>query len=307
MTWTKRGRVWGPDGSLPWARHSALTPTPLLLDDDTIRVYAGMRDENGVSRIGWVDVDAADPTRVRAHAREPVLDVGRPGTFDDNGVILGDVLRIGGEIWMYYVGFQLAANVKFLAFSGLARSRDGGNHFERASEAPVLDRSDAGLYINAIHSVRHENGRFRFWVAQGDRWEIIDGKPFPTYRIAAFESEDGTKLDARGAPIAVDCEGDEYRIGRPRVYRDGDGYRMYYTRGTRRGDYLAGLARSDDGVHWKRDDGALGIALSDTGWDSRALAYPALVDVRGRRFMFYNGNDMGRDGFGVAESTERRG
>src|SRR6185503_3439048 len=98
-----------------------------------------------------------------------------------------------------------------------------------------------------------------------------------------------------------DCEGDEYRIGRPRVYRDGGEYRMYYTRGTRGGDYIAGLARSDDGVHWKRDDARLGIAPSAEGWDSRALAYPALVDARGRRFMFYNGNDMGREGFGLAE------
>jgi predicted GH43/DUF377 family glycosyl hydrolase len=303
MTWTKRGRVFGPDGSLRWAQNSALTPTPLLFDDDTIRVYAGMRDENGVSRIGWVDVDAADPTRVRASSREPALDVGRAGAFDDNGVILGDVLRVADEIWMYYVGFQLVAGAKFLAFSGLAKSRDGGARFERHSEAPVLDRADGALYINAIHSVRREDGRFRVFCAQGDGWETIDGRPYPRYRIAALDSDDGMRIDARRARTVIDCEGDEYRIGRPRVYRDGGEYRMYYTRGTRGGDYVAGLARSDDGVHWKRDDARLGIAPSAEGWDSRALAYPALVDARGRRFMFYNGNDMGREGFGLAEWT----
>jgi hypothetical protein len=37
-------------------RHSAAQPTPLLIDDDVIRVFVGFRDSQGVTRLGYVDV-----------------------------------------------------------------------------------------------------------------------------------------------------------------------------------------------------------------------------------------------------------
>ena len=141
MNWKKLGLVFSQDGNVEWRRHSALTPTPILLKPDVIRIYAGFRDDQGISRIGYVDVDSQDPTRVIGVSERPVLDRGRDGCFDDNGVIMGDVVRDGDRLRMYYVGFQLVKHAKFLAFTGLAESTDGGETFQRVSEAPVLDRS----------------------------------------------------------------------------------------------------------------------------------------------------------------------
>jgi len=86
------------------------------------------------------------------------------------------------------------------------------------------------------------------------------------------------------------------------VYRLDGRYVMYFTRGNRTGEYFPGVAVSDDGLHWERRDEHLGLALSADGWDSRTLCYPALLARPGRLLMFYNGNDMGVDGFGVAEA-----
>jgi hypothetical protein len=55
-----------------------------------------------------------------------------------------------------------------------------------------------------------------------------------------------------------------------------------------------------DGLHWTREDQAFELALSPDGWDSRHLCYPAFLTVGAKEYLFYNGNDMGRDGFGVA-------
>jgi hypothetical protein len=30
-------------------------------------------------------------------------------------------------------------------------------------------------------------------------------------------------------------------------------------------------------------------------------AYPAVMQIRDKTYLFYNGNDYGRDGFGIAE------
>lgn len=299
MKWEKLGLVYCPTGERGWDRNSALTPTPILLDEATIRVYAGFRDDEGVSRIGFVDVDANDPLRVLRVSARPALDIGRPGCFDDNGIILGDVIARDGKLWMYYVGFQLVAKVKFLAFTGLAVSSDGGDTFERVSPTPVIDRGPGGLFIRALHSIMLDGGVWRGWLGAGSDWREIGGVPYPSYSVQAVRSPDGVRFEDDGPP-AFAFDGDEYRIGRPRVYKHGDLYRMFYTVGTVRGTYLAGYAESNDGLAWRRRDADLGIGPSDSGWDSLALSYPALVDAGGRTYMFYNGNQMGRTGFGVA-------
>lgn len=299
MKWIKKGLIYGPDGSSSWAKDSALTPTPFLLNESTIRVYAGFRDKEGVSRIGYVDVEANNPSKIIAVSEDPVLDIGLPGTFDDNGVILGDVVAYHDKIYMYYVGFQLVEKVKFLAFTGLAISSDGGNSFERYSTAPVLDRSDNELYIRAIHSILIEDGVWKAWCGVGSEWEMIDGQTFPKYNIRYYESKDGVNFPKEGEVCIDFCE-DEYRIGRPRVIKESGIYKMLYTKGTLKKDYLPGYAESHDGKMWERMDSKVGIEKSVEGWDSITLCYPTVISSANNKYMFYNGNDMGKDGFGYA-------
>jgi len=305
--WTKQGLVFDTarQGVGGWMRHSALTPTPYRLDDELIRVYAGFRDDDGVSRIGYVDVRADDPAAVVRVSAEPVLDIGRAGCFDDNGMILGDLVDAPGGLHLFYVGFQRVARAKFLAFTGLAISRDGGNSFRRTQETPILDRAPGRSTIAAVHSVMYEDGRWRLWYAAGDDWETIGGRPFPRYHIRHAETDDLAAIP-REDQVCLRPQGGEYRIGRPRVYRRDGGYVMLFTRGNVTGEYFPGVATSDDGIAWERHDGMLGIALSADGWDSRMLCYPALIRQRDKLLMFYNGNDMGVDGFGVAEADATR-
>ncbi|MCV2222700.1 hypothetical protein PspCFBP13508_04760 [Pseudomonas sp. CFBP13508] len=301
MKWSKLGHVFSPAGTNDWKKSSALTPTPILLNEKVIRVYAGFRDAEGISRIGYVDVDAQDPTQVLKISDAPVLDRGRDGCFDDNGVILGDVLRCGNVLRMYYVGFQIVKRAKFLAFTGLAESSDGGETFHRVSEVPVMDRADGGTTIRAIHSVLFEDNVWKVWFAVGDSWTLINGQHYPDYNIWYTESVDGQVFN-QDELLCIDVEGDEYRIGRPSVYKFEDKYYMFYTKGGTSGlDYFPGVAVSDDGKVWQRQDEQFGLELSEGGFDSTHLCYPRLVSAGNKTYCFYNGNNMGAEGFGVAE------
>lgn len=306
FNWKKKGLVFqtSTQGVGGWMRNSALTPTPYQISDEIIRVYAGFRDEVGVSRIGYVDVTANDPALIVKVSDRPILDLGRGGCFDDNGVILGDVVDAPDGLYMFYVGFQLVAKAKFLAFTGLAKSLDHGDTFIRVSESPIIDRSLGQTTIGAVHSAIFENGKWRLWYASGDGWESINGVPYPQYHIRHVEA--GSLLDIpNSGSVCLVPQGTEYRIGRPRVYRANGKYIMYYTKGTLTGGYFPGVAYSDDGVIWVRHDSELGISLSGEGWDSQTLCYPALVQNKDKILMFYNGNGMGVDGFGVAEAFGR--
>jgi predicted GH43/DUF377 family glycosyl hydrolase len=301
MKWEKKGLIYCPEGEDGWRNNSFLTPTPFLLNDDIIRIYGSFRDEAGVGRIGYVDVEASNPSRVISISKDPVLDIGEPGMFDDNGVILGDILKIKDKIYMYYVGFQLVQKVKFFAFSGLAISSDGGNIFDRYSNCPIMDRTKEGPFIRAIHSVMYEDGIFRCWYSIGKRWEYIEGKPYPSYNVWYTESKDGVNFSCNDDTLCIDTEGSEYRIGRSRVYKVDGRYVMFYTKDFIERNYISGYAESENGILWNREDKKCGIEKSVVGWDSEMCCYVTLLWYKSKVYAFYNGNGFGRDGFGYAE------
>jgi hypothetical protein len=61
-----------------------------------------------------------------------------------------------------------------------------------------------------------------------------------------------------------------------------------------------GYAYSKDLVNWIRDDESLGIAMSENDWDSDMMCYPHFFKVENQVYLLYNGNEFGREGFGLA-------
>ena len=47
-------------------------------------------------------------------------------------------------------------------------------------------------------------------------------------------------------------------------------------------------------------DGQVGIDVCSSGWDSEMICFASILDVKGQRYMFYNGNNYGETGFGLA-------
>jgi hypothetical protein len=102
--------------------------------------------------------------------------------------------------------------------------------------------------------------------------------------------------------VCIDYQSaDEHAFGRPCVVRDGDRYRMWYS--YRGAHYRIGYAESSDGSTWQRRDAESGIDVSADGWDSEMTTYPAVVRHGAEWRMFYNGNDYGRTGVGLATSA----
>lgn len=165
MNWNKIGKIditkWVREGGV--VSEFATLPTPILLNDDVIRIFIGFCDNNTVGRIGYVDVNADNPSEVINVSNRCVLNLGRPGCFDDNGVVPLSVLRVGDLIYLYYVGFQLATKIPYFMFGGLAISSDNGGTFERVSQSPVLDRKNDELFARCGMFVMKEGGVYKMW------------------------------------------------------------------------------------------------------------------------------------------------
>lgn len=281
----------------------AFVPTPLLMEGGRIRIFVAFLDSSSMGRIGWIDVDASEPTRPLAISSTPALDIGEPGFFDDSGVTPVQVLRQGSEIWLYYNGWQRSSRAPYHIFSGLAVSRDDGISFQRVSRVPILDRTDEGAIVRSTPFVLPPGPRFerwRMWLSVGsDALMRTTGKWAPSYALGYLESDDGV-IWPRSDEVVIALEPGEFGLTRPVVEEHESGLSMLLSVRSEDKIYRIEEAFSRDGRHWQRQSAARPIDVSDEGWDSEMVAFPGIVDTPQGRLMFYNGNGYGRAGFGAA-------
>jgi len=304
MKWKKLGLVYCPDGSKWWAKSHAMIPTPVILDESTVRVFMTCCDDNTVGRVGYVDVSSHNPVQILDVCAYPVLDIGEDGTFDENGALVCSVVSMpDGRAFMYYSGFELGTKIRYRLLTGLAIKGATESKFSRVSRTPVLERSDSELFVRGgPFGLLDDGAGIKMWYVAGSNWEQVGDAIKPVYDLYYLESTDGVIWPASGQPCITVEKENEHGFGRPYVVKDGDLYRMFYS--IRRRDlqsYRLGYAESLDGITWQRKDDQIGLDVSESGWDSEMICYSAVIELHGKWYMFYNGNDFGRSGFGLAE------
>ena len=303
--WKKEGFIVKPENITNWWKTHSMAPTPLLLNDNTIRVFVGGLDKNNISRIGYIDVNSDNPKEVKGFSIKPIIDIGRDGCFDDNGVFPGHVYKLSeNKVFLYYTGFQLLDKIPFSNFSGLGISNDGGNTFKKYSETPVLDRADEGLYTRAGLSTVFHRGKFKCCYSTGSSWHMVANKNRPVYEVSYIESRDGINFKKYGEVIIPVNLKNEHGLGRPQITELLNELFVFYTVRTLNFKYFIGCAIHDkDNNKWVRIDNWLSsINHGKEGeFDSNMVYFPSIIDTGKKVFMFYSGNDFGRGGLGFAQ------
>lgn len=190
------------------------------------------------------------------------------------------------------------SRVRYYPSIGLAISRDNGRSFSKYSQAPIIDRSNEEPFGMASPFVMFDDGKWRMWYASYRKWEIRNGEPWPKYEIRYAESEDGINWKLAG----ITCIGseDQEAVARPWIRKEGNTYRMWFSYRDNFQNYRIGYAESVNCLTWTRLPNLVGIDVSDTGWDSEMLEYPCVISHKDREYMFYNGNNFGEHGVGLA-------
>jgi len=228
------------------------------------------------------------------------------------GVNVSSVVKYGNYFHMYYIGWNPGITVPTRNAIGLAISKDG-MAFEQLYEGPILDRNKEEPYYTGAVFVMPPTTTYpqwRMWYTSGTRWEIIDGKPEICYHIKYAESEN--EIDWRRGNISCIIPSHKYEVvARPWAIQEDGVYKMWYSKRDMRNfrtnpnnQYRAGYAESTDGISWIRLDERVGIMPSENGWDSEAIAYQVVYIFAGKKYLLYNGNDLGRSGFGHAIEGE---
>jgi len=304
IIWQKLGKVFEPRIDKWWMRTHAMNPMPVLIDDGPlVRVYFSGRDEYNRSQIGWLILNLENPETIIQIAEEPVMPLGRLGTFDDNGVAPISLIDVEDKKYLYYVGFKPGGTTRMDLFGGVAISEDGGLTFERYSEAPILERNRINPFINTAPYVLKEGCLWRMYYVGGVEWIHRD---LPRYNIQYATSSDGLEWKRDGRVCIDFASKEEHALAKPWVLKEDGIYKMWFGYkgdASTGGAYPIGYAESIDGVHWERNDSFAGIGVSSSGWDSEMIEYATIVVYKERKYMFYNGNKYGKDGFGMAVQT----
>lgn len=308
MPWKQFGVVFVPNADRAWSRTHAQAPATLLLED-RIRVYYGTRNDQNRSRTSFFEVDRADPTRVIYVHDQPVMDLGKPGTHDEDGVIASQIIIMDGEMRMYYGGVSRGGNVPYRMSIGLARSTDGGLTFERVFDGPVVDRTRFEPYMTMAPNILRDADKWTMWYGSGIGWAEVDRKFEPTYQIKLALSDDGLNWQQTNHVCIPTLDPLEANT-RPSVLKTPDGYEMWYCYRNSinyrddTGSYRIGYATSVDGRAWTRHPDPMELRPTGTGWNSATMSYPSVVAADGRKIMFHNGDGFGKSGVGCAILTD---
>lgn len=306
MKWQKKGLIFKTDKQFDWMSSHAQCPTAIVLED-RIRIFFSARLENQQSLPTFIDVERDNPKKIIALNPNPVLERGRRGTFDENGIIPSYFISKEDQLFFYYAGWSQCKNVPYKNFTGLAISDDNGLTFTKFSEAPVFSLNQYDPLSATGPCIVFKDNRFIAIYSTGVDWLEIDGKLEHTYQLTYAISKDGIYWSASGKLIFQSLDQLEADC-KPCIIENEGVYHMWFSkRGSRNfrkpGDtaYRLAYAFSVDMINWTRDDAKAGIDVSEEGWDSDMICYPHIVKVEDKYLMFYNGNDFGKSGFGYAE------
>lgn len=303
--WTQQGLIFQPSGDFPWSKTHAQVPSCLILED-RLRLYFATRDAQGRSRTSFIDVDKKNPSQILYIHDKPVMELGLPGAHDEDGVMVGCVLTVNEEIWMYYTGWSKGVTVPYRVSVGLAISRDGGLTFKRAFTGPVVDRTSHEAYMTMSPYVLWDQNKWRMWYGSGTGWVRVDDKQEPLYIIKEASSADGLTWQQDNITSIAPLHPLEANT-RPSVMKIGDLYHMWFSYRDSldyrdgQGAYRIGHAISLNGTAWQRQEDPPGLSPMGNGWNSSMMAYPNAIHLDGRYIMFHNGNGFGSSGFGWAE------
>lgn len=298
--WKKYGLLYKPIGGHKSSKlfSHAANPLPVLIQDDTYRIFFSSRDVNNYSSVGAVDIDIVKREIIQEYSK-PFFEYGSEGTYYSNGVSIGNCYKVGDTSYMLFMGWSTSPEGHWRGDIGRLIVKQDMT-LELFDDEPMmgLDATDM-VSLSYPWVMPCDAGGYHMWYGSTVIWDAGNGEMLHVINYAS--STDGDAWHRHGGAVP-------YKIGvaqafsRPTVIREKDGsYSMWFSYRSGTGEkYRIGYAKSQDAKNWVLDMANSGIDVSQDGWDADMIEYPYVFDHKGERYMLYNGNGYGESGFGLA-------
>ena len=254
---------------------------------------------------GLIDNPVSAQTTWERYGRTPVLPVGPNGSWDDENLLISNVLEVEDTLRMWYSGAE-DSNDHYAI--GYAWSIDGIT-WTKWVDNPILELGEIGSWDASTVNfprVLYQGGEYLMYYGGKGTTEPYDRIKIGIARSSdpinwtkdinnpVFEgSADGSWDDKHVAPFAIEFDGTEYT--------------MWYNGRQSGGHYQVGRAVSTDGVtNWVRDTGNPLIPNGSYGsWDYWELIGTSICQVGDLVEIFYTGaGGNGAWNIGLATSSD---
>jgi hypothetical protein len=279
-------------------RGQARYPTVDINKKEIILYFSKVKHNK--SKIYKIELCQKNPKIIKKNISGPLFDLGKSGSFDQDGHAARCIVSCNEKKLMYLIGWNKKTSPPYQLSIGVAECGENG---WIKKESPVMDRCFDEPYFCTSPCVVYDNNCkiFKMWYCSCTGW--IKRRD-PVYLIRYAESLDGFYWKRFSEPC-INYSKEMGAIGWPMVWQQEDKYKMIFSyrsakdyRKNPKKSYCLGYAESACGKKWNIMNECLqGLEKSPHGWDSEMVCYTAMCG----KYLFYNGNGFGKTGIGLAE------
>jgi hypothetical protein len=297
------------DAELEWSQGPQV-----LVMENCARVYFSTRRREGdyfYSDIAYFDYNL-DLSSSQSHSSHTVIARGDLGSFDFDGIFPFHVFDSKGtskQLFGFICGWKRKVAVDIDMSIGLAESIDNGYSFQRIGKGPILTSNINEPYLIGDPCVIQKDDQYLMFYISGRNWlKNTAGQLERQYSVMMATSSDLFHWNRNAQPIIPERLNFEAQAMPSVLLIDGTFHLMYCYRDVfdfrenALNSYRIGHAYSRDLINWKTSGFEIPIG-SPGEWDSEMQCYPHLVEIDGRIFLLYNGNEFGKYGIGLIELT----
>lgn len=298
----------------PFSGYEFAQSPQLVSFENFNRIYFSSRRKNRngdlpISEVLFVDFDLEFKSIVD-YSREEILSEPILGAYDEHGIFPFHPFRNSKqEFYGYLSGWSRRISIPVETSIGIAQSFDQGKTFERIGPGPVLSASSSEPFLVGDPFVIEDSGVLHMYYIAGTAWKIFakENGPQRVYKIKKATSRDGIEWKKENVNLVDDLIGPDECQALPTVVKLNDQFVMAFCFRSAYGfrtepdlGYKLDFAISRDLIHWERNSSSLSLSQHPSEWDSDMKCYPNLSVSNNKLFLLYNGNNFGRDGFGLA-------
>lgn len=305
MSWKDKGLIFNVNNRADWMFSHAYVPVALELTD-RIRLFVAFWDQFKCGRLGYIDVDLIDPTKIIAYSKDPILQDSQFPAFDSAGVTPLCIVPEIDHLKLYYAAWRIPKDTesRYLLQTGLLIGNKNGEDFSRyCSNTPVLGARTSSEYIRTGGQVIKTQEGYRCYLGVQKGTHNDCDKTLPTYDLECTFSDNGVDWAKDQYPIFQHEQGKILGFGRSAIWRNKDNFYegLFSVRnwdGTYKGIFYSS---SKNGLNWAKPSPDNKAFLPSMTCDNqKEVCFPSLIFKQDKIFMFYNGNYFGEEGLRLA-------